>query len=104
MIYVRVRRIDAHMRHRLTEWLLTGIMAAWGIVLLLPYRTFDLPSMAGLAQWGSENTWGWGFATVAAARATLLIINGSWRRSPHGRMLCAILALFGWCSISFGLA
>lgn len=102
--------IHDHFPARRSEWVLAGIMIAWGWLLIGPSTTF-----AQSAEWGQmaamadERTWGWLAIWIGAFRLAALIVNGtfghSWygRWSPHVRALASFCTCFLWFQISFGL-
>jgi hypothetical protein len=103
MLITRINRLKEGFHNRIPEWQNAIIMVCWGVILLLPYHTFDLPSYVVMRQVASEGYWGAGAAGLGAARIIVLIINGAWRRNAHARGLCAFLSCFVWLQVSFGL-
>ncbi len=104
MIVMQIRGVGDSLRFRLSEWLLAGVMLAWGSMLLLPDPLFvQLPSMAGMASIAPEGVWGLACFAIGAARLIILIVNGSWRRVHKARALCAFLCALVWASIAVGL-
>lgn len=102
--------IHDHFPARRSEWVLAGIMVAWGWILLKPTSAFGAhPSWAQMAAIMSEEAWGWLAVCVGSFRLLALIINGTFARtwygrwSPHVRALASFLTCFIWFQISFGL-
>ena len=93
-----------------SEWVLAGIMIAWGWLLLAPGPAFaGNPEWTQMAAMMREETWGWLAIATGAFRLLVLIINGTFSRtwygrwSPHVRGLASFLICFIWFQISFGL-
>ena len=103
MLLIRVHRLSDSFRFRLVEWVFAAFLFAWGAMLLRSFPTFSLDGMVGLARLAPEPVWGTGCLFVGATRLSILFINGLWRRSAHGRAVCAFFSCFAWLSISFGL-
>lgn len=103
MIITRITRLQDSFRYRLSEWVFASILFSWGWTLLLPYPTFSLPSMGGLAAIAPENVWGLTCLIIGGVRISVLAINGAWVRSTHGRAVMAFVSCFVWCQISLGL-
>ena len=103
MLVTRLSRLQERFHDRMSEWQNAAIMTCWGAILLLPYKTFDLPSFIGLKRIASEEVLGTGLLALGATRLIVLIINGAWRRNAHARGLCAFLSCFIWLQIVFGL-
>lgn len=94
-------RITHRFRTRMTEWLLAGITAAWGLVLLLPGQAFDQPAFAGFrAIFWDENALGVVMVLFGLARVAGLIVNGARKNvTPHIRV---VSAAFG-CMVFVGM-
>lgn len=111
MIILRVYRgIHDHFPARRSEWVLAGIMVAWGWLLISPMVSFDESrAWAQMSAMASEMTWGWSAIAIGAFRFAALIVNGTFsstwygRWSPHVRSLASFLSCFLWLQISFGL-
>lgn len=111
MIILRVYTgVAEHFPARRSEWVLAGIMLAWGYLLLLPGPIFNQsPAWAGLQAWAPEGVWGWSAVVIGAFRLLALLINGTFhttwygRWSPHVRGLASFLACFIWMQLSWGL-
>jgi hypothetical protein len=101
--------IHDHFPARRSEWVLAGIMVAWGWILLKPEAVFSQPEWAQMAAMMDEATWGWLAISIGSFRLLALIINGTFARtwygrwSPHVRALASFLTCFLWFQISFGL-
>ncbi len=102
--------IHDHFPARRSEWVLAGIMVAWGWILLKPTAVFaSHPSWSQMAAMMDEATWGWLAISIGSFRLLALIVNGTFARtwygrwSPHVRALASFLSCFLWFQISFGL-
>lgn len=102
--------IHNHFPARRSEWVLAGIMVAWGWILIQPSTTFaGNPAWSQMAAMMSEGAWGWFAIGTGAFRLAALVINGSFagtwygRWSPHVGVLASFLTCFLWFQISFGL-
>lgn len=102
--------IHDHFPARRSEWVLAGIMVAWGWILLKPSELFaGNPAWAQMAAMMDEATWGWLAIGIGTFRLLALIINGTFARtwygrwSPHVRAAASFLSCFLWFQISFGL-
>lgn len=102
--------IHDHFPARRSEWVLAGIMVAWGWILLKPTSVFaSHPSWSQMAAMMDEATWGWLAIAIGSFRLLALIVNGTFARtwygrwSPHVRALASFLSCFLWFQISFGL-
>lgn len=92
---------------RLSEWWAAGLLMALGWMLgsnpdLMDNRAthaYDLLLMIA-----EQHTWAIIMKLFAAARLTVLLINGAWRRSPHLRALSALLSCFFWTQIALSFA
>ena len=96
MITVRLSR---HWRIRRSEWLLSLCTLVLGLVYLLVPELFTPQYFAPMMNIMSQQAWGWSALTVGAARLILLLINGAWRASPHGRALGAQLSCAMWMTL-----
>lgn len=84
----------------MTEWLLAGITALWGGVLLLPGTAFDQPAFSGFKDiFGNEMLLGVSMVILGMLRLVGLFINGARKNiTPHIRMFsagCGFLIFFG---------
>lgn len=102
--------IHDHFPARRSEWVLAGIMVAWGALLIAPGPIFNQSkAWSQMAAMMEEGTWGWLAITVGVFRLLALIINGTFsgtwygRWSPHVRALASFMTCFLWFQISFGL-
>lgn len=78
------------------------MMIVWGLWLLNPYSdTFDNPQYAPLKALWVEEVWGIWSVAIGVIRATALYINGSHRRTPAVRCLCAIFGMMWWMTLGW---
>lgn len=111
MIIARVYRgIHDHFPARRSEWVLAGVMVAWGCLLIGPDDVFTQPkAWAEMAAIASESVWGWLAIAIGTFRFAALIINGTFastwygRFSPHVRSVASFLAGLLWLQIAYGL-
>jgi hypothetical protein len=105
MLIVRrlITDVRTHFRFRLTEWLLTGEIFAFGLALAGPNPLFaESNNYNFMARFSSEMTWALIFIGVGISRASVLFVNGTFpkfrRWSPSFRsalaMTCAVLWVF----------
>lgn len=96
-------RIQHRFGPRMTEWILSAIIALWGAVLLMPGDTFDQPAWAGFRSiFVSE----FGLATVmlclGLVRIGGLIVNGARRHvTPWIRVVSALGGLLLFVGITY---
>jgi hypothetical protein len=76
--------------------MLAAMMVAWGLVLLLPMRTFEMPIYSYLAAIADEEVWGAFSVAVGGFRMAALYVNGAWRRTPLIRAAGAVLGMVWW--------
>lgn len=101
MIYIELRSLGDSFRIRRSEWGLAFILAlGWGYIpLLIQGNSFGGPSLAWLTSNFSETTWALICLVIGVSRLAVLIVNGSWRRCSHGRMVTAALSMLVWMSV-----
>lgn len=95
--------LQGHLRARQSEWIVSLILAAWGLVLLHPVETFNGVNFSWFANSGvSETVWGVVFLIIGLFRIVGLYINGrratitSWMRflsSSCGFMLFLVTSI-----------
>lgn len=97
--------IAGHLRTRLTEWLMAGFLAVFGLRLLGPGETFA--SSGGydhMAAIMTESQWGGSLVAVAGLRIAALTINGSYKPlapwSPVIRSATAFTSAAAWYLIA----
>lgn len=102
--------IAHHFPARRSEWVLSGMLVAWGLILIQPGETFDgNPAWAQMSLWMSEDAWGQFAVAVGVFRLAALLVNGTFsgtwygRFSPHVRSAASFMSCFLWFQISFGL-
>lgn len=94
-------RVQHRFGPRLTEWMLATIAAGWGAVMLLPARTFDLPSYRGFRMiFGSEEGLGLIMLFVGLVCIGGLIVNGARKRvTPWIRVSTAAVRWMVWVGL-----
>jgi hypothetical protein len=92
---IRVR-ISSHWRVRRTEWLLALCTCVLGLVYLSVPGLFEPRYFSTMLELMPQRAWGATAAALGIFRLTLLLINGAWRASPHGRALGAQLSCALW--------
>lgn len=100
--------IKDHFRARFWEWLMCGMLAWAGVVILRPDDAFlHSQAYAVMKLMAPENTWGMIFVVVALVRGTALFLNGTFaafrRFSPLVRAGASGLSGFAWAFIAMGL-
>lgn len=103
-------RIQHRFGPRMTEWMLAGITALWGVVLLLPGDTFDQPTWAGFrAIFISEYWLGSIMVFLGLLRIGGLIVNGArktvtpWIRSVSASFGCTLFVGITYCYMLSGI-
>lgn len=98
---------------RRSEWAGAALMIFGGWILfanpdlMTQSKTAAFDLMRSIFQ---QSTWARLLLSFGLVRLVVLFINGAWRRSPHLRMLSAVLSCFFWMQIAlsysatFGLA
>lgn len=90
---------------RATEWALAAILFLWGVVLVVnPTLFITGESYKNLNDLMRQDTWASLCILVGGLRLMMLAINGTWRRSPHMRIVGAFVSCFFWFQISIGIA
>lgn len=104
-IYVELHSLTDSFRFRRSEWGLAVILAfGWGYIpLIVPGNSFAGPSLALLNESLGETMMALACAAVGTARLAVLIVNGSWRRCSHARMLTAGMSMLIWTMIFVGV-
>jgi hypothetical protein len=95
---IRVR-LSSHWRIRRSEWLLSLCILSLGIVYLNVPGLFEPQYFAMMMAFMPQRDWGILATCVGLFRLTLLLINGAWRASPHGRALGAQVSCFMWAML-----
>lgn len=100
--------IAEHFPVRVSEWIMSYAIFAWGLVLWGDPTTFDrATSFTEMARWGDESTWAIVCFNVAALRFAALIVNGTFkehfRHSPHLRGFASLAACIFWGQIVLGI-
>ena len=88
---------------RASEWALAVATLLLGVSFVFNETLFVDSGWRALAQFASQETWGFVCTTLGALRLLVLLINGAWWRSPHLRALMAFLSCFVWWQMSSDL-
>ncbi len=89
---------------RAPEWILTGMMTAWGYgVLTHPGMFAENPSFRGMSAILSQSTWGSIALLLGLSGLLGLGINGFWKATPFIRAASSAGRAFVWTQIQFGL-
>lgn len=89
---------------RKSEWVLGFMLIAWGAVVAANPGYFETrPALSYLLKFASQHTWASAAFGVGLLRVSMLMINGTWRRSPHLRAMGSFLAAGVWFFIGAGL-
>lgn len=82
---------------RASEWALTGMVISLSLVFILNTDLIESPNFIRLRSISDNSIW-WAAIcfVVGISRLTVLLINGSYWRTPHLRALTAFLSLWIW--------
>lgn len=99
---------DVLLKHgRALEWMTSALLLVFAITLALPGDTLaENPGFAGFLSAGlNEAALALPISWIALLRMAGLTINGAWRRSPHLRMVGAVLGagIFACLTMVFAL-
>lgn len=105
--------IASHFPIRVSEWVLSYMLAGIGLGLCLIPNALDASAsyqaliyFAQFSPWTPEYTWGLACLSVATVRIIALTINGTFkehfRYSPHLRGLASLAACFIWGQMVLG--
>lgn len=86
---------------RSVEWLLGSLMVAWGVGLLLPGNSMDIPTYRHLGALAPESVWAAWSIAIGGLRLFALYVNGSHFRTPLIRAICAVLGMIWWIVLGF---
>ena len=108
-----IRSLRQHWPARKMEWLMSGVMIAWGwYVLMHPAMFYDPATKAlfgGMAAISAPITeypallWGGSAFVVGLARGIALFVNGAWTRTPLVRVVASFISMFIFTQIVIGL-
>ncbi len=93
--------MTSYSKTRSVEWLLAAMMVAWGLGLLLPGNTMELPAYRLLGAIAPESVWSAWSLSIGAVRMAALYINGSYRRTPLIRATCSLLGAMWWVVLGY---
>lgn len=104
-----IQSLKRHFPARFPEWMNSGVMATWGIYMILHPDIFTNPTTAQMFAGMSEMTWGlgyppsslWGVTAllVGLIRGGALFINGAYTRTPMIRLAASFLSAFIWAQV-----
>lgn len=102
-----IRELGKHFPARAPEWFDSGMMASWGLYVLLHPEIFLKESFGGLASltWpGASPPLFWGFLALAVGltHAVALFVNGAYRRTPLIRLATSMVSAYVWSQIVIG--
>ena len=86
---------------RSVEWCLGGLMVAWGLGLMLPGNTMELPAYRYLGALAPEYVWAAWSLSIGGLRIVALFVNGAYFRTPLIRAGCSLLGLIWWLVLGF---
>lgn len=108
-----IESLRQHWPARKMEWLMSGVLIAWGwYVLMHPamfYADGSAEMFSGLKAISDPVTpypallWGGSAFLVGLARALSLFINGAWTRTPLIRVIASFVSMFIFTQIVIGL-
>lgn len=87
---------------RLSEWCFAVILAAWGLVLLLPEPLYDRETWAAFRPLLAEDALGGLCLLGGLLRLAVLAANGAYRPMYHIRAWMALSSAIVWFSIAVG--
>ena len=95
-------KAPSHFRVRAIEWLVSGVLVSWGLILAGHADVIGRVQFAELARIGPQRFWSACCLAAGLARLGALFVNGAWRRSPYVRMVLALGSGLFWLQISLG--
>lgn len=108
-----IRSLRQHWPSRKIEWLMSGLLASWGLYVLLNPEVFTNPqtgyTLAGLVSLSNyvapypALVWGGVAFAAGLIRAIALFINGAYTRTPLIRVLTSFVSMFILTQIVIGL-
>lgn len=108
MIFAHIRNsfADAFFP-RLAEWFAAGVLFAFGWLLMVNDDLMSTSAGRGyhrMLEIATQETWCGILIGFGLLRLMILLINGAWRRSPHGRALTAFVSCYFWTQIALSFA
>lgn len=106
MIFVHTwRSFNQTFEARAPEWVLTGAMISLSLVFFLNDTVFYQETFEGLRNiLNSRYSWGLILGMIGLSRLSVLVINGSYWRTPHLRSFTAFLSAGIWFLFCVGFA
>lgn len=102
MIVVEMKK---HFQLRAIEWWSAGVMASWGLwVLLFPGMFDENPAFDALEAMAPQQVWGCVALVAGGLRLFALLVNGLWHRTPAVRWMCAMTSVLVWFLITSAFA
>lgn len=108
-----IRSLRQHWPARKMEWLMSGVLVAWGWYVLMHPAMFSNDAtkalFSGMEAISAPITeypallWGGGAFIVGLARGVALFVNGAWTRTPLVRVVASFISMFIFTQIVIGL-
>ena len=92
---------------RRSEWAAAAVLLALGWMLSVHADLMadaDSDGYKMMLMIAPQSVWSTVLIMFASARLLVLLINGTWRRSPHARGITAFLSCFFWTQIALSFA
>ncbi len=93
-------RFSETFRERAPEWIMSLILAGWGIQLLLPGDMFSRPFFHAMAAVAGQHSWGLAMLLIGISRLVALYINGSRHETPTVRQIGCFFGMTMWLGLS----
>jgi hypothetical protein len=93
------RGVGESLQIRLFEWATGLTMMSGGVILLLPFETFQNPAYEPMSRIMREDGWGSLMLLLGALRIVVLFVNGAWRRCSHARATLALFHMAIWFTL-----
>lgn len=92
---------------RLAEWFAAGVLFALGWMLMVNDDLMATGTGRGyhlMLKIAGQETWCAILIGFGLVRLMILLVNGAWRRSPHGRAVTAFVSCYFWTQIALSFA
>lgn len=101
-----VKGIADHFPKRVTNWMLSGMLANIGFVLInRPGLFYEQPTYAFMVRLGSSDQWGVACVVLGGLRLMALVVNGTFagfRWSAHCRSVLSSVTCLVWLQLVLG--